>query len=285
MVEAIELALEGAPEAGFDLRLVDTSSDPDHDRSVFTVLGESSALIDGMFRMFEVALDQIDLARHRGVHPRVGVVDVVPFVPVAEGDGIEAAVAAARELGRRVGESLSVPVFLYGAARQRDELAVPAGLRSLSCEALAEAMEKGCTKPDFGPTRLDPRRGVSLIGARRPLIAFNVWLDSDRVDIARSIAARVRASGGGLAAVQAIGVSLKSRGKAQVSLNLLDYRVTSMYEAAAAVWREAEVEGVGILGSEIVGLVPRAAVQWERIESLCLLERFGEWKVLENHLG
>ena len=287
-----QVPLEGVPAARLAdvchladvCRLADVSSDPDHNRSVFTLVGETPALIDGMLRLFEVALRHIDLSRHRGAHPRVGVVDVVPFVPLEETGGVERAIAAARKLGRRVGETLEVPVFLYGDARQRDELTVPAGLRDLGRRALAQAMEEGRWKPDFGPAHLDPRRGVSLVGARRPLIAFNVWLDTDRVEIARRIAARVRESGGGLAAVQAIGVFLETRGKAQVSLNLLDWRVTSMYEAMAAVRREAERSGFAVAGSEIVGLVPRAAVEWERIESLSLLEEFGEWKVIESYL-
>ncbi|MCZ6508442.1 MAG: glutamate formimidoyltransferase, partial [Acidobacteria bacterium] len=252
--------------------VLDVHSDPDHNRSVFTLLGEAPGLVEAMLRLFKVALQSVDLSRHQGAHPRVGVVDVVPFVPLSEQGGMQEAIAAAMELARRVGESLEVPVFLYGDARRRDELVVPAGLRSLGSRALARAMEEGRWKPDFGPAHLDPRRGVSLVGARRPLIAFNVWLDTDRVEIARRIAARLRESGGGLAAVQAIGVLLKTRGKAQVSLNLLDWRVTSMYEAMAAVRREAAACGVAVAGSEIVGLVPKAAVERERIESLSLLE-------------
>jgi glutamate formiminotransferase len=276
VVARLAEALRASP----GVRLLDHSADADHHRAVFTVAGEPASLRRALLALYAAALPEIDLRRHRGVHPRVGAVDVVPFVPL-RGATMADAVAAAHELGDEVARRFELPVYYY------EEAALDAARRRLpdvrrgGFEGLAERLRRPEWHPDAGPARPHPTAGVTVIGARFFLIAFNLMLASTDVEAAKRIARRLRESSGGLEAVRAIGVPLPSRGAAQVSLNLLDYRRTSMAAAFARARQEARAEGIAISGSEIVGLVPEAALPG-RPEDL-LLELRPE-AVLEHRL-
>jgi glutamate formiminotransferase len=268
------LAAAAAGAAG--VTLLDRCSDPDHHRSVLTLAGSAPDLIAALLALYEVAVAEIDLTRQRGVHPRVGAVDVVPFVPLfsgrasgatpserafgATGAPMAAAVAAARALGEEVAARFGIPVYLYEEAATRPERRRLPDIRRGGFEGFAARIAAPGWEPDFGPRRVHPTAGVSVIGARWFLIAFNAVLDTADPAIAREVARAVRESSGGLPAVRAIGVPLASRGLAQVSMNLLDYRRTSIADALAAVEAEAARRGARVVDTEVVGLVPEAAV-------------------------
>ncbi|HET9209345.1 MAG TPA: glutamate formimidoyltransferase, partial [Thermoanaerobaculia bacterium] len=211
------------------VRLLDLSSDPDHNRSVLTLAGEPEGLHQGLLALYEAAVAEIDLTRHEGVHPRIGAVDVVPFVPLGD-TPMEAAAAAANRLAPVVARRFGLPVYLYERAARRPERRLLANIRGNSrrggLEGLAARLADPAWAPDFGPARPHPTAGATVIGARFFLIAFNAVLATSDVGIARAIAVQVRESGGGLPAVRAMGVHLASRGLAQVSMNLVDYRRT-----------------------------------------------------------
>jgi len=263
VVDRLAAAAAGAP----GVALLDRSSDPDHDRSVFTLAGAADDLVAALLALYEVAVAEIDLTRQRGVHPRVGAVDVVPFVPLtasrrASGatSPMAAAVAAARALGAEVAARFGIPVYLYEEAATRPERRLLPDLRRGGLDGLAARIARPGWEPDFGPRRLHPTAGASVIGARGFLIAFNAVLDAADPEVARGVARAVRESGGGLPAVRAIGLPLASRRLAQVSMNLLDYRRTSLAAALAAVEAEAARRGARVIETEVVGLVPEAAV-------------------------
>ncbi len=262
--------------------LLDTSSDPDHHRTVLTLVGQPSALVEAIVRLFAAALPRIDLAVHRGVHPRIGAVDVVPVIPLAGATMVEAA-ALARTLGQAVGERFELPVFLYGEAATRDARRELADLRRGGLSGLARRLADPTWQPDFGPRHLHPTAGATAIGARDFLIAFNVLLASRDLAVAQQIAARVRASSGGLPGVKALGLFLPSRNQVQVSMNLIDYRQTSPAAAFAQVVAEAQRLGVQVVGSELVGLIPEAALAHASVAELAL-ENFTPSKLLEPRL-
>jgi glutamate formiminotransferase len=239
-------------------RLLDVHSDADHNRSVFTLIGSDgdAALVASLVAGIAAARDAIDLRRHEGVHPRVGAADVVPLVPVRPED-MERACDAAVDLGRRVGAELGLPVFLYGEVGGGRR---PAFYRRGGPEELQRRVDAGELDPDFGPRALDPAVGAVLVGARKPLVAFNVVLATDDVEVARAVAAAVRESGGGLPGVQALGVRLASSGRAQVSINLIDLDRVQLHEVVERVIREAFGRGIAFESAELVGLLPAAAV-------------------------
>ncbi|HEY0515287.1 MAG TPA: glutamate formimidoyltransferase [Thermoanaerobaculia bacterium] len=261
-------------------RLLDVSSDPDHNRSVLTLAGEPEGLHRSLLALYEAALAEIDLNRHTGVHPRVGAVDVTPFVPLG-GTPMAAAVAAAERLAAAVARRFDLPVYLYERAARRPERTALADLRRGSFEGLAARLADPAWTPDFGPARVHPTAGVTVIGARFFLIAFNAVLATADVTVARAIARRVRESGGGLPAVRAMGVHLASRGLAQVSMNLVDYRRTPVLAALRRVEVEAEALGTRVTETEVIGLVPREAVLGVSPEALKLS---GAVPVLEDRL-
>ena len=232
--------------------LLDVHADADHHRSVYTLAGERGALLESLLAGAARALELIDLRRHDGVHPRVGAVDVVPLVPLEDGDMPEAA-SSARELARRLGSELGVPVFLYGEAGGGRR---PAFFRRGGADELARRVRAGELRPDVGPGRLDPRSGATLVGARRQLVAYNVELATDDVEVARAVAAAVRESSGGLPGVQALGLALPRAGKVQVSMNLVDLERAELHEVVARVRAQAAARGVAVAGGELVGLVP-----------------------------
>lgn len=264
------------------VRLLDVSSDPSHNRSVFTIAGDGTAIQAAVVALFEVAVAAIDLRIHRGEHPRIGAVDVVPVVPL-EGSTMAECIAIARALGRTVAEQFGVPVFLYAFAATRADRARLEDIRRGQFESLTGKLMRPEWQPDFGPSAPHPTAGAVAIGARRPLIAFNVNLESDRLEVARRIAARVRERGGGLPSVKALGLPLRHRGIVQVSMNLTDHEVTSVGAAFDRVAAEAEREGVGVLDSELVGLIPAAALTGTTPDHL-KLRNFSEHQILEVRL-
>ena len=266
------------------VRLLDVSSDPDHNRSVLTLAGEPEGLHLGLLALYEAALAEIDLTRHQGVHPRIGAVDVAPFVPLGD-TPMAAAVAAAGRLAPEVARRFGLPVYLYERAARRPERTALSNIRGNNrrggFEGLAGKLADPAWAPDFGPSRVHPTAGATVIGARFFLIAFNAVLATADVAAARAIARRVRESGGGLPAVRAMGVHLASRGLAQVSMNLVDYRRTPIQRALERVEEEAAALGTRVVETEIVGLVPEAAVRGVAWEALKLP---GPAAVLEDRL-
>ena len=245
-IDAIGRALSGSA------RLLDVHADPDHNRSVFTLAGEEDRLVEALLSGIACARQRIDLRAHEGAHPRIGVADVVPLVGVRPED-MDRARSAALTLARRVGEELELPVFLYGelgAARG------PAFFREGGLAALEQRVETGELAPERGPARLDPSAGAVLVGARRPLVAFNVNLRTNDLDVARAIAAIVREKGGGFLGVRALGFALPSRGLVQVSMNVEEPERVALHEIVARVRAEATARGVETAGSELVGLLP-----------------------------
>lgn len=263
--------------------VLDRTMDRDHHRSVLTFVGGPDEIIEAAFRAIRVATDLVDLRKHHGVHPRVGATDVVPFVPL-RGTTMQDCVQLARRLGRRVGQELSIPVFLYGQAAAHPGRAPLESVRRGGLEGLAFRMNSDPHwSPDFGPPHLHKTAGAIVIGARPSLIAFNVNLHSTDLTVARSIARSIRQSSGGIPHLKAIGVELASRRIVQVAMNLTDYQVTPIHVAFEAVRAQAALQGVSIAGSELVGLVPQAAMIDVAGDAL-QLDRFDPMQVLENKI-
>ena len=263
--------------------LLDEEMDADHHRSVLTFAGDPDAVAEAAFQCARIATDLIDLRRHEGGHPRIGATDVIPFVPI-RGVTMEDCVDLAKRLGARIGGELHIPVFLYERAASRVERTNLEAIRRGGLEGLAGRMRTdGTWAPDFGPSQLHPSAGATVVGARPPLIAYNVNLRTDDIGIAKSIAKTVRFSSGGLPYVKAIGLDLASRRLVQVSMNLTNYEVTPIHVAFEAVRQEAKLRGVQVTGSEVVGLIPQQALI-QAAESSLQLERFNPSQVLETRL-
>ncbi len=263
--------------------LLDHSMDADHHRSVLTFCGSPDAIIEAAFRAVRIATELIDLRTHVGVHPRIGATDIVPFIPI-RGTTMQDCIQLAKRLGERVGRELGLPVFLYERAASRADHVPLEAVRRGGLDGLAFRMESDPGWiPDFGPPRLHQSAGAIAIGARPPLIAYNVNLRSTEVDQAQSIARAVRHSSGGLPSVKAIGVALSSRGMVQVAMNLTDYLVTPILTAFQRVKAEATKRGIEVAGSELVGLVPQAALGHAAAASL-QLDRFDSSQVLETRI-
>ena len=280
--EVLEEIVRAMREVGGVL-LLDREMDADHNRAVVTIAGPPEAVLEGAFRGIARAAETIDLRVHKGEHPRMGAADVVPFVPIA-GVTMGDCVALARALGERVGRELRIPVYLYEAAATRPERANLADVRRGEFEGLRDEIGRDPDRaPDFGPAAIHPSAGAVAIGARMPLIAYNVNLATRDVSIAKKIAKAVRHSGGGLPSVKALGFELKDRGLCQVSMNLVNYKETSIHRAFTAVGREAEAHGVAVVASEIVGLVPEEAVV-DCADFFLKLENFQPNQILETRL-
>jgi len=278
VVERIVDAVRRVPGA----RLLDYSSDAAHNRSVITMAGDAESLQTAVLALFEGAIAAIDLRTHKGEHPRMGAVDVVPFVPI-EGVTMDACVALAKDTARTIADRFGVPVYLYEDASSNPLRKNLEDIRRGEFEGMAAKMASEGWAPDFGPSTPHPSAGASVIGARMPLIAYNINLDTDRLDVAKKIAAAVRFSSGGFRFVKAMGVSLADRGIVQVSMNLTNYEKTPILRVFEAVKREAERYGVNVLESEIVGLVPAAALIDVAVSTLQLSE-FKKDQVLETRL-
>ncbi|MGD0862427.1 MAG: glutamate formimidoyltransferase [Candidatus Limnocylindrales bacterium] len=255
VVDRIAAAVESVPGAC----LLDRTSDASHNRSVLTMAGEAAPILEALERAFAVAVAEIDMEKHTGEHPRIGAVDVVPFVPLGQtsmGDCVE----LARAFGARVAERFSVPVYLYGEAASTPTRQRLADVRRGQYEGLKTQIGEPGREPDFGPARLHPSAGAVAVGARPFLIAYNINLASEDLDLAKRIARRIRESSGGLPKVQANGFWIEEKARAQVSMNLLDYRTTPIWQVWEAVRAEAAEDEVDLAESELVGLAPLASL-------------------------
>lgn len=278
VVAAAVAALRATP----GLRVLDVQSDKDHNRSVLTLVGDEAALENGLLALFEVATRQIDLRTHEGEHPRLGAVDVVPFIPI-EDASMKDCVALARKVGSAVAERYAVPIFLYEEAATAPHRRNLEDVRRGQFEGLAEKMKDPAWAPDFGPPAPHPTAGATVVGARMPLIAYNVNLGTRDVEIAKRIAKGIRHSSGGFRFVKAMGVALEERGIAQVSINMTDFKRTPLHRVFETVKSEAERYGVSVVGSEIVGLVPSEALL-DAAEHFLRLEAFSPSQVLERKI-
>jgi len=279
-IDAIVAAMAATP----GIFVLDRESDVDHNRSVVTLAGEPEAVAGAALAGVAKALEVIDLTKHSGEHPRIGATDVLPFVPI-EGVSIEECTALAHSVGREIWERFRIPVYFYEAAALRPERVNLENVRRGQFEGLIEEVQRNPEGvPDVGEPRMHPTAGAIAVGARKFLIAYNINLDTPDVSIANQIAKTIRSSNGGLPCVKAIGVELKTRRLAQVSINLTDFERTPLHAVFETVRREAERHGAKIVGSEIVGLVPRRALEMTAAASL-RLENFSPAQVLENRLA
>jgi glutamate formiminotransferase len=264
------------------LRVLDVQSDATHNRSVLTLAGDAAALRAALPVLFEQALATIDLRSHRGEHPRMGAVDVVPFIPIA-GATMADCVALAKNVAQDVATRFALPIYLYEEASTDPARRNLEDIRRGEFEGLAAKMAQPGWAPDFGPTAPHESAGASVIGARMPLIAFNINLGTNRLDVAKKIAAAIRMSSGGFRFVKAMGLALDGRGLVQVSMNLTNFEKTPIFRVFDVVQREAERYGVPVVESEIVGLIPQAALL-AAAEHYLQLEGFSPDQVLENRL-
>ena len=264
------------------VQLLDHSSDASHNRSVFTLAGDAAGVEAAVLAVVERAVADIDLRTHRGEHPRLGAVDVVPFVPI-EGVSMADCVALAKRVGGEIAQRFGVPVFLYEEASSNPARKNLEDIRRGEFEGLAAKMGTPGWAPDFGPAAPHPSAGATVVGARMALIAYNINLATDRLDVAKKIAAAIRQSSGGFRYVKAAGFKLEARGIVQVSMNLTNYEKTPIFRVFEVVKREAARYGVSVLESEIVGLVPSAALA-SAAEFYLQLEGFKSDQLLENKL-
>jgi len=272
VIDGLGAALGGSAE------LLDVHADADHNRSVFTLVGSEDELVAALLEGIACAVERIDLRRHEGAHPRIGAADVVPIVPIRPTDMARAR-ACALELGERVGGELGLPVFLYG------ELVLgrgPAFFRRGGTEELGRRLASGEVAPDFGPPQLHPSAGGVVVGARRPLIAFNVNLRGE-LEVARAVAEVVREAGGGFPGVRALGLDLPRAGLVQVSMNVEDYEAAALHDILARVEEEARSRGAEVVGSELVGLMPAAAAG-AAAGAMLRIEGFDPSRLLELRL-
>src|SRR5688572_22809553 len=277
VLDACAAAVRGA-----GVRLLDVKPDAAHNRTVYTFAGEPASVKAAVLALFDAALAHIDLRSHAGEHPRLGAVDVVPFIPI-EGATMADCVTLARETAEAAAAAHQLPVYLYEEAASTPARRNLEDIRRGEFEGLAAKMAKPEWAPDFGPAAPHDSAGASVIGARMPLIAYNINLNTNRLDVAKKIAAAIRMSSGGLRYVKAMGIPLEDRGIVQVSMNLTNYEKTPLFRVFDLVKREAARYGVQVLESEIVGLVPAAALQ-HCVEYYLQLEGFSGAQVLENKL-
>lgn len=279
-IDAIVQSILDVPEVA----LLDRESDPDHNRSVLTFVGPPAAVAEAAFRSVVKAVSLIDLTQHQGAHPRIGAADVVPFIPI-EGVTLDDCVKLAEQVGRKIWEQLRVPVYFYEAAAKRPERVNLENIRRGQFEALVREMGTVPERqPDCGDAVCHPTAGAIVVGARKFLIAYNVNLGTPDVGIAKKIAKTIRFSSGGFRFVKSMGVTLASRNLAQVSINLTDFEQTPMHLVFETVRREAERYGVPVVGSEIVGLIPRKAIEMSS-EYFLRYENFRPELVLENRIA
>jgi glutamate formiminotransferase len=278
VVEAVVAAVRQAP----GVRVLDVQSDRDHNRSVLTIVGDENSLPGAILQLFETALARIDLRSHQGEHPRMGAVDVVPFVPIEEATMADC-VALARSVGTEVARRFGLPIFLYEDAASAPHRHNLEDVRRGQFEGLAARMKDPLWGPDFGPPAPHLSAGATAIGARMPLIAYNINLGTADLEIAKRIARAIRHSSGGYHHVKAMGVLLEERQVAQVSINMTDYRATPLFRVFETVRSEAARFGVSVIGSEIVGLVPAQALL-DCADHYLRLEAFKPAQVLENRL-
>lgn len=265
------------------VKLLDYSSDADHNRTVVTMVGTPEATAEAAFNLVKKASELIDMSKHSGGHPRMGATDVVPFIPVRDMTAAEAA-EVSKLVGKRIGEELGIPVYLYEDAASVPERKNLADVRKGQYEGFFDKITKPEWKPDFGPAVMNVKSGCTAVGARVPLVAFNVNLGTDKFEIADKIAKTVRFLGGGLRFVKAMGVTLEDRGIVQVSMNLVNYEKTAVYRAYEMVKMEAARYGVPVVGTEVIGLVPMQALL-DCAEYYLQIENFSVDQVLEHRIA
>lgn len=265
------------------VQLLDYSSDYDHNRTVITYVGELAAVEEASFRLTQAAVAQIDMEKHKGAHPRIGAVDVIPFIPI-QGVTMAECVQGAKRLAERISTELAVPTYLYGEAALRPSRKNLSNIRKGNYEGLRETIQDEGRDPDFGEPKMHPTAGATVVGARMPLVAFNVNLGTNRIDIANKIARNIRERNGGFKNVKGMGVALEERGEVQVSMNLENYQATPIYRVLETIRREAARYGVAVVGTELIGLVPQQALL-DVAEWYLQLEDFHPNQVLENRLG
>jgi len=279
-VDALVDAMSGVADAW----ILDRTSDPDHNRSVVTLAGNPEAVAEAVIRGAGKAVELIDMTRQTGVHPRIGATDVIPFVPLV-GISFAECVVLARQVGQELWTRYGIPVYFYEAAATRPERVNLENVRKGQFEGLREeSLRNTDRQPDIGGPRLHPTAGATAVGVRKILIAFNIYLNTNDVSVAQGIARAIRSSSGGLRHVKAIGVEMKTRKLAQVSINLTDFEQTPLHRVFELVTREAERRGCAVVGSEIIGLIPRKAIEPLGVEDL-QLENFSPAQVLENRLA
>ena len=279
--DAVEKIIEPF-RAARQVKLLDYQMDEDHNRSVVTVVGQPEELKKAVIGSVGAAVAAIDMRSHQGQHPRMGAVDVIPFIPV-KNVTMEEAVTFSRQVAEEIAQSFQLPVFLYEASAAQPGRQNLAAIRKGQFEGMEDKLKDPQWKPDFGPAKAHPTAGVTAVGARMPLVAYNVNLDTDKLEIADAIAKRVRHISGGLRYCKALGIELKDRGQVQVSINMTDYTRTALYRVFELIRIEARRYGVNVVGSEIVGLVPMEAL----IDSASYylgLEGFSMEQVLEYRI-
>ncbi|AGM99133.1 glutamate formimidoyltransferase [Streptococcus iniae] len=263
--------------------LLDYSSDASHNRSVFTLVGDDNSIQEVAFQLIKYASETIDMTKHQGEHPRMGATDVCPFVPIKE-ITTEECVEISKKVAERVNTELNIPIFLYEDSASRPERQNLAKVRKGQFEGMADKLLEEDWAPDFGDRKIHPTAGVTAIGARMPLVAFNVNLDTDNVEVAKSIAKIIRGSSGGYKYCKGIGLMLEDRNIAQVSMNMVNFEKCSLYRTFETIKFEAKRYGVNIIGSEIIGLAPAKALV-DVAEYYLQVEDFDYGKqILENHL-
>lgn len=278
VIEAILAEIRQVP----GVLLLDAASDASHNRTVVTLVGEPEAAKQAAFRACARAAELINMEEHHGEHPRIGATDVIPFVPVTEMSMAEC-VELARALGQEIAAELHIPVYLYEEASTRSHLRTLPQIRKGEYEGLKEAIKGQERRPDFGPPQLHPTAGATVVGAREFLIAFNVNLDTDNVDVAKRIAKAIRESSGGYKNVKALGIMIAERGQAQVTINMCNYKTAPLHRVFETIKSEAARYGVNVVGSEIVGLTPLQALV-DAAAFYLRLEDFKREQILEARL-
>lgn len=279
IIEGLVTVAKGVP----GVTLLDYSSDASHNRSVFTLVGDVEGIQEAAFRLVKFASEKIDMTKHHGEHPRMGATDVVPFVPIKDVTVAEC-VEVSKKVAERINHELSIPIFLYEDSAQKPDRVNLARIRKGQFEGMTEKLKQPEWAPDYGEAKIHPTAGVTAVGARMPLVAFNVNLDTDNIDIANKIAKIVRGSSGGFKYCKGIGVMLEDRNIAQVSMNMVNYEGTPLYRVVETIRFEAKRYGVNIIGSEVIGLTPAKALI-DSAEYYLQIEAFDYGKqVLENHL-
>lgn len=263
--------------------LLNYSSDPDHNRTVITYIGNAEGVEEASVKLAKKAVELIDLTKHRGEHPRMGCVDVMPFVPIKDATN-EECIELSEAVGKRIAEEADLPVFLYELSARKEERKNLAAIRKGQFEGMSEKVKTPGWEPDFGGARIHPTGGVVAVGARPPLVAYNLNLNTSDVEVAKKIAKIIREKDGGLNNVKAMGFMLEDRNIAQVSINMTDFRVTPLYRVTELVKSEAKRYGVTVIGSEIIGLCPMKALI-DSAEYYLQIENFSfEDQVLENYI-
>lgn len=265
-----------------EVKLLDYSMDKDHNRSVVTFIGEPDAVIEAAYKACKKASEVIDLEKHTGEHPRMGATDVIPLIPISDVT-MDDCVELSKELGKRIGEELNISVYLYEKSASKPERENLAVVRRGQYEGMEDKLKSEGWEPDYGPIELNKRAGVTAVGARMPLVAFNINLDTKDISLAKKIAKIIRASGGGYSYTKALGIEITERNIVQISMNMVDYTKSSLFRVFDTVEREARRYGVNVIGSEIVGLVPMNALI-DVADYYLRLEDFDTSQILEKRM-